>query len=77
MEARIVYMGTPEISAHVLRSLLEHGYNIVGLITNEDKEVGRKRILEPTPCKKVALEFGVPVACLSAAPHPLGIRIPR
>ncbi len=61
MEARIVYMGTPEISAHVLRSLIEHGYNIVGLITNEDKEVGRKHILEPTPCKKVALEFGVPV----------------
>lgn len=60
-QARIVYMGTPEISAVVLRSILEAGYNVVGLVTNEDKEVGRKRILEPTPTKKVALEYGVRV----------------
>ena len=58
-EARIVYMGTPEISAYVLESLLRN--HVVALISNEDKEVGRKHQLEMTPTKKVALSYGVPV----------------
>ena len=60
-QPRIVYMGTPSISAYVLESLLKNGYNVVALISNEDKEVGRKKILEPTPTKEVALRYGVPV----------------
>ena len=60
-DVRIVYMGTPEISAKVLERVLQEGFSVVGVISNEDKEVGRKRIKEPTPVKKVALEYGVPV----------------
>ena len=60
-QPRIIYMGTPEISAYVLSSLIEHGYNVVALISNEDKEVGRKRILEATPTKKVALAHNIKV----------------
>ena len=60
-QARIVYMGTPEISAAVLESLLKNGYHVVALISNEDKEVGRKHQLENTPTKKVALSYNVPV----------------
>ncbi|MCQ2742922.1 MAG: methionyl-tRNA formyltransferase [Bacilli bacterium] len=60
-KTRIVYMGTPEISATVLSAIVNAGYNVVGLVTNEDKEVGRKRILEPTPTKKVALANNIPV----------------
>jgi len=58
---KIVYMGTPEISAKVLEKLIAEGFNIVGLISNEDKEVGRKRIIEPTPTKVVALAHNIPV----------------
>ncbi|MCR5491518.1 MAG: methionyl-tRNA formyltransferase, partial [Bacilli bacterium] len=61
VEARIVYMGTPEISAEVFSMLIEAGFHFVAAITNEDKPVGRKRILEPTPVKKVALEHNIPV----------------
>ena len=57
----IVYMGTPEISAQVLEALLEESYPIVALITSPDKEVGRKRVLTPTPTKVVATKYGVPV----------------
>ena len=57
----IVYMGTPEISATVLRALLEEGYPIKALIASPDKEVGRKRVLTPVPTKVVATEFGIPV----------------
>lgn len=60
-DARIVYMGTPEISAIVLRGLIEAGFQIVGLICNEDKPIGRKGLLEPVPTKRVALEHGIPV----------------
>ncbi len=60
-EVRVVYMGTPEISARVLSSILEAGFNVVAVVSNEDKEVGRKRELEATPVKKVALDAGIPV----------------
>jgi methionyl-tRNA formyltransferase len=65
-EPRIVYMGTPEISAPILEALIQDGYNVVALITNEDKAVGRKKILEPTPTKVVALKIWDPG--LSASP---------
>ena len=58
---RIVFMGTPEIAANVLQALIENGYNIVGVIAQPDKPIGRKKILEPVPTKKVALKYGIPV----------------
>lgn len=58
---RIVYMGTPEISSIVLRGILDEGYQVVGVITNPDKPVGRKGILTPSPVKQLALERGIPV----------------
>lgn len=60
-DIRIVYMGTPEISATVLKNIIDAGFNVVAVISNEDKEVGRKRIKTPTPVKQVALSFGIPV----------------
>lgn len=60
-EARILFMGTPEISAYVLRRMIEYGFNIVGLISQPDRPVGRKHIITPTPTKVVALEHNIPV----------------
>ena len=45
-ELRTVFMGTPEISAGLLRTLLENKYNIVAVIAQPDKPVGRKGILQ-------------------------------
>ena len=58
---RIIFMGTPEISAYVLEGLLSHGYNVVALIAQPDRPVGRKKILEPVPTKVVAEKYGLPV----------------
>lgn len=58
---RIVFMGTPDIGAHVLRQLIDHSYCIVGVVSQPDRPVGRKRELLPTPVKKVALEYNIPV----------------
>ena len=60
-ELRIVFMGTPEISAGLLRTLLDNKYNIVAVIAQPDKPVGRKGILQKVPTKVVAEEFNVPV----------------
>ncbi|MCR5309222.1 MAG: methionyl-tRNA formyltransferase, partial [Bacilli bacterium] len=60
-ELKIVFMGTPDISAGLLRTLFKNGFNVVGVIAQPDKPVGRKGILQKVPTKVVAEEFGVSV----------------
>lgn len=57
---KIVFMGTPQFSVPILESLIEH-YDVIGVVTQPDKEVGRKKILTPTPVKECALKHGIPV----------------
>lgn len=58
---RIVYMGTPSVSAFVLEGLIQAGFNIVLAVTKEDKAVGRKGILTPSDVKVMALKYGIDV----------------
>lgn len=58
---RIVYLGTPDFAVLPLKKLIEFGYDVVGVVTNKDKPVGRKQILTPPPVKVLALELGLPV----------------
>ena len=58
---RIIYMGTPVFSQYILEQLILNGYNIVALISQPDRPVGRKRIIAPTPTKEVALKYNIPV----------------
>ena len=57
---RIVFMGTPQFSVPILEALIEK-YNVVGVVTQPDKEVGRKRILQPTPVKECAIKHNIKV----------------
>ena len=59
--ARIIFMGTPEISAKVLEDLILNDYQIVGVIAQPDRPVGRKKILLPVPTKVVASKYNIPV----------------
>ena len=54
-------MGTPEISAKVLEGLILNGYNIVAIIAQPDRPIGRKKILTPVPTKVVAEKYHIPV----------------
>lgn len=54
-------MGTPEISATVLEGIISSGYNVVAVIAQPDRPVGRKKILMPVPTKEVALRHNIPV----------------
>lgn len=58
---RIVYMGTPRMSAEILESLIQDGFNIVAVIAQEDKPQGRKAILQKVPTKVVAEKYNIPV----------------
>lgn len=60
-KARILYMGTPMMSAEVLEALVLKGYNIVCVVAQQDKPVGRKKILEKVPTKVVAEKYNIPV----------------
>ncbi|WP_053366145.1 methionyl-tRNA formyltransferase [Bacillus sp. FJAT-27245] len=58
---KIVFMGTPDFSVPVLRRLIEDGYEVIGVVTQPDRPVGRKRILTPPPVKVEAEKHGIPV----------------
>lgn len=57
---RIVFMGTPDFSVPVLEGLIEN-YDVVGVVTQPDKEVGRKREIRFSPVKETALKNNIPV----------------
>ncbi len=60
-ELRVVFMGTPSISAKVLLAMIDDGYKIVGVIAQPDKPVGRHGELEKVPTKVVAEKYNIPV----------------
>lgn len=52
---RIVYLGTPDFAVLPLKTIFESGkYDIVGVVSNKDKPVGRKKILTAPPVKQYA-----------------------
>ena len=58
---KILFMGTPEISAITLKKLVERNKNVTAVITGEDKPRGRGKIMTPTPTKAVACQMNIPV----------------
>ena len=60
MKPRIVFMGTPDFAVPVLEALIQN-YDVVLVVSQPDKPVGRKQILTPTPIKEVALKHHIPV----------------
>ena len=61
-DLRIVFMGTPEFAVETLKALVENDYNVVAVVTQPDKAVGRHQTeVQPSEVKKYALEKGLPV----------------
>ena len=61
-DLRIVFMGTPEFAVETLSRLVEEQYNVVAVVTQPDKPVGRHgSVLQPSPVKIFAVEHGLPV----------------
>ena len=58
---KLVFMGTPEISAYVFEKMILDGYRFVGLVAQPDHPVGRKGLLEKVPTKVIAEKYNIPV----------------
>lgn len=58
---RVVFMGTPDFGAAVLRRLVEDGWQIAAAYTQPDKPKNRGMKLAPTPVKEFAVKAGIPV----------------
>ncbi len=58
---RIMFMGTPEISAICLETLLKSGADVVAVVTGKDKPRGRGNVMTPTATKALAVANSIPV----------------
>lgn len=58
---KLIFMGTPAFSAPILTALVEEGYDVLAVVTQPDRPVGRKKILTPPPVKEAALAHGIEV----------------
>ena len=55
---KVLFMGTPEFCVPILESLINN-YNVVGVVTQPDKEIGRHHELKYSPVKECAIKNGV------------------
>ena len=52
---KLIFMGTPDFSATVLKGLLtDNRYEILAVVTQPDRAVGRKKVIQETPVKQAA-----------------------
>lgn len=58
---KIIFMGTPGFSVPILNGLVAEGYDVLRVVTQPDRPVGRKKVLTPPPVKEAALEYGIKV----------------
>ncbi|MDO8663549.1 MAG: methionyl-tRNA formyltransferase [Candidatus Wildermuthbacteria bacterium] len=58
---KIIFIGTPEFGATILKGLIDAKYRPVLVITETDKPVGRKQIITPPPTKILAQKYNIPL----------------
>ncbi|MGG3693039.1 methionyl-tRNA formyltransferase [Heyndrickxia ginsengihumi] len=68
---KVIFMGTPDFAVPVLETLIKDQYDVIGVVTQPDRPVGRKRILTPPPVKQAAEKYHIPVF------QPEKIRLPE
>lgn len=58
---KVVFMGTPDFAVPCLEKLIDYGCEVVGVFTQPDKPLGRKRIITPPAVKVCAEKHGLSV----------------
>jgi len=62
MKSNLIFFGSPDFSATILESLINHdGVNVVGVVTTEDKPSGRSLSLSPSPVALMAEKYNLPI----------------
>lgn len=57
----VLFMGTPDFARESLKCLIEANYNVVGVVTNQDKPKGRGMKMVFSPVKEYAIEKNIPI----------------
>lgn len=57
----VLFMGTPDFAAESLKSLIDANYNVIGVVTNQDKPKGRGMKMVYSPVKEYAIEQNLKV----------------
>jgi len=68
---RTIFMGTPDFACPTLQKLIDHGLQVVAVVTQPDRPKGRGQKLMPPPVKELAEKNGIPVY------QPLKVRNPE
>ncbi len=58
---KIVFMGTPEFAVPSLRAIVEAGFEVAAVVTNQDEPQGRGLKVQPPAVKVAAGELGLPL----------------
>lgn len=58
---RIVFMGTPDFALETLKTIVNHRFNVVGVVTVPDKPIGRGQKIQQLPVKIYAEQQQIPV----------------
>lgn len=58
---RVIFMGTPDFAVGTLEAIINAGYEVVLVVSQPDKAVGRSKALKYTPVKACAIEHNIPV----------------
>lgn len=59
---KVIFLGTPDFAVKPLRAIIgSQNHQVVGVVTQPDRPVGRKNIITPPPVKVVANEYNIPV----------------
>ena len=59
-DLKVIFMGTPDFCVPILKALSEK-CNVIAVVTQPDKEVGRKKEVIYSPVKKTAIDLGIKV----------------
>ena len=60
-DLNVVFFGTPSFACAALQALLDEGYHVIAAVSQPDKPVGRKHVLQKTPVKEFAEDRGIAV----------------
>ncbi|MDF2538781.1 MAG: fmt [Herbinix sp.] len=56
---KILFMGTPDFAAHILEKLIQSGHEMIGVVTQPDKEKGRGKNVSFPAVKELALQYNL------------------
>lgn len=58
---KVLFMGTPDFAVSTLKAIIEAGHEVIGVVTQPDKPVGRGKKIRFSPVKEEALLHDIPV----------------